>query len=140
MMAKTSDPEEQKTVVEHDPYQIRSIEHLLSLFDRGEFLTNVMSGHADLQRQMIDHRDAHGAKGCKGSMTLQISYDLGTAGDLGMSASVSFTAPKKPSASAGAYLDENGDMTLFSPMMKRMHQPVRDVTDHDPETGEVRDA
>jgi hypothetical protein len=56
-----------------------------------------------------------------------------------MGASVSFKSPQKPASSAAAYLNDNGELTLYSPFMARMHQPIRDVSDHDPETGEVRD-
>jgi hypothetical protein len=74
-------------------------------------------------------------------MTLQLTYGVGNSGDVGMGATVTFKAPKKPPSSAGAYINDAGELTLYSPMMKRMHQPVRDVDDYnyDPTTGEIRD-
>lgn len=123
----------------HDPYAIRTIEHLFSLFDGGDFLTEVLEGHRQLQIDMLEHKDLHGTKGCKGSMTITVSYALGKQGDVDMGATVNFSPPKAPPASASAFIDENGQMTLYSPLMRRMHSGVRDVTPHDPETGEVRD-
>lgn len=72
-------------------------------------------------------------------MTLQISYAVGNAGDVGMGATVTFKAPKKPPSSAAAYINDAGELTLYSPMMARMQRPVRDASNFDPETGEVRD-
>jgi len=123
----------------HDPYAIRTIEQLFSLFDGGDFLAEVLEGHRRLQIDMLDHKLIHGAKGCKGSMTITVNYALGKQGDVDMGATVKFSAPKAPPASASAFIDEDGQMTLYSPLMKRMHGGVRDVTPHDPETGEVRD-
>ena len=122
-----------------DPYAIRTIEHLFSLFDGGDFLAEVLEGHRQLQIDMLEHKDLHGTKGCKGSMTITVNYALGKQGDVDMGATVNFNAPKAPPASASAFIDDNGQMTLYSPMMKRMHGGVRDATPHDPETGEVRD-
>ena len=68
-----------------------------------------------------------------------VGNPIGKQGDVDMGATVNFNAPKAPPASASAFIDENGQMTLYSPLMKRMHGGVRDVTPHDPETGEVRD-
>ena len=128
-----------------DPYEIRSIEQLLALFDGGEFLTKVMEGHRDLQTALLDHRADHNGK-AKGSMSLQIGYDLGKQGDVMMSATVTFTKPKKPASSAAAFIGDQGELTLYSPMMRRMQPGVRDVSADtdiiDPDTGEVteRDA
>lgn len=123
----------------HDPYAIRTIEHLFSLFDGGDFLAEVLEGHRNLQIDMLEHKEVHGTKGCKGSMTITINYALGKQGDVDMGATATFNAPKAPPASASAFIDPNGQMTLYSPLMKRMHTSVRDITPHDPETGEVRD-
>jgi hypothetical protein len=71
-------------------------------------------------------------------MTIKVDYALGKSGDVSMGAAVSFKSPQKPASSAAAYLNDNGELTLYSPFMARMHQPIRDVTDHDPETGTAR--
>ena len=76
---------------------------------------------------------------CAGSMSITIDYAVGNSGDVGMGAKVEFKPPKKPKSSAAAFINDAGELTLYSPMMARMHQPVRDVSDYDPETGEVRD-
>lgn len=126
-------------VVDHDPYAIRSIEQLFALFDGGEFMKDILSGHKDLQVAMVDHKDEHGTKGCKGSMTITVNYALGKQGDLDMGATVNFTHPKAPPSSAAAFVDDKGNLTLYSPLMAKMRPGLRDVTPHDPLTGEVRD-
>jgi hypothetical protein len=125
----------------HDPYRLRTLEQILSLFDGGEFLEKVLDGHKQLQLELIEHKAEHGTKGCQGSMTLQVSYALGKSGDVAMGAKVDFKSPKKPPSSAAAYIDEDtGELTLFSPFMARMQHPPRDVTEnYDPVTGEIRD-
>ncbi|MGR3452908.1 hypothetical protein [Pseudooceanicola sp.] len=122
-----------------DPYRMRTLEQILSLFDGGDFLAEVLAGHKQLQLDLLEHKDLHGTKGCSGKMTLEVSYALGKSGDVSMGANVTFKPPKKPPSSAAAFINDDGELTLYSPFMARMHQPVRDVTDYDPETGEVRD-
>lgn len=121
----------------HDPYRIRSIEQLLALFDGGAFLDDLNEKQAVLLTDLRAHLEEHGTKGCEGEMVLRIKYAPGKSGDVAMGAAVEFKGPKKPAASAAAYVDEDGRMTLFSPMLKRMQQPVRDVN-YDPVTGEIR--
>jgi len=129
----------------HDRFRLQSLEQILSIFDGGAFMDEVLLGHRQLQMDLLDHKEEHGPKGCQGSMTITVNYALGKSGDVGMGATVAFKAPKKPPASAAAYIDEDGNLTLFSPLLKRMQEPVRDasaprdVTDFDPETGEIRD-
>lgn len=123
----------------HDPYRMRSIEWLLSLFDGGDFLREVMEGHKQLQIDLIEHKEQHGTKGCQGTMTITVGYALGKSGDVNMGAEVKFKAPKKPPSSATAFLGEDGELTLYSPMMARMQPTPRDATNYDPVTGEVRD-
>jgi hypothetical protein len=140
-MAKVIDETHDVVVSDtNDPYAIRTIEHLFSLFDGGDFLAEFLKGHRQLQIDMLDHKDLHGTKGCNGTMAITITYGLGKQGDVDMGATVKFTPPKSPPASASAFIDEDGQMSLYSPMMRRMQGGVRDVTPHDPETGEVRDA
>lgn len=123
----------------HDPYKMRSLEQILSLFDGGDFLHQLMKDHRQLQQDLLEHQAEHGSKGCSGSMTITVNYGLGKSGDVDMGATATFKGPKKPPSSAAAFLNDNGELTLYSPMMKRMHEPVRDVPDYDPETGEIRD-
>lgn len=138
-MAQKKAPPPQTEAEPHDPYKMRSIEQILSLFDGGDFLAEVLEGHKQLQRALLDHALEHGNKGCKGSMTLQVNYALGKSGDVAMGATATFTPPKKPPSTAAAFINDDGELTLYSPLMARMQKPVRDVSDHDPETGEVRD-
>lgn len=139
-MTKKKPPERSAKAETNDPYRMRTLEQILMLFDGGDFMAEIMSGHQNLMHELLEHNAEHGPKGCSGSMTIQLSYAVGNSGDVGMGANVTFKPPKKPPSSAGAYINEAGELTLYSPMMKRMHEPVRDVTDFDPETGEVRDA
>ncbi|MEP3297600.1 MAG: hypothetical protein ABJO27_14205 [Pseudoruegeria sp.] len=141
-MNKRSEPPAKVNQVEpHDPYKMRTLEQILYLFNGGDFLEEIMSGHKTLMQDLLDHNAEHGPKGCSGAMTIQLSYTVGNAGDVGMGATVAFKPPKKPPSSAGAYITDAGELTLYSPMMKQMQQPIRDVQDagYDPETGEVRD-
>ena len=138
-MAKKTHSSEVAEVQPRDPYGIHTIEQLFTLFDGGDFLAEFMSRNQALLQKMQDHNDDYGQKGAKGSFTISVSYELGGAGDLAMSAQAEFKEPKKPASRAAAYVEANGQLTLYSPMMKRMHPGVRDVTPHDPETGEVRD-
>lgn len=131
-------PPSQAATEDRDPFAIRTIEQLLTLFDGGTFLPRMMQEHRDLMQQMQDHNDEY-HKGAKGSFTLSVSYELGGSGDLGMRAQVDFKGPKKPASAAAAYVDQQGQLTLYSPLMKRMHIGVRDVSNFDPETGEIRD-
>jgi len=137
-MAKEKPPTVQTMPEQHDPYKIRTLEQILSLFDGGEFLKKLLEDHRALQVDLLDHAAEHGSKGCQGSMTIQISYALGKSGDVNMGAAATFKPPKKPASSATAYINERGELTLYSPFMARMHTP-KDVTDYDPETGEIRD-
>lgn len=140
-MTQAKPPTDMEVAEPHDPYKLRSLEQIFALFDGGEFLAGVIADHKKLQMDLLDHSRTHGAKGCKGTMTLTINYALGNSGDVGMGATATFKAPSKPPSSAAAYVNEKGELTLYSPFMKRMHQPVRNVsTPHDPETGEIRDA
>jgi hypothetical protein len=118
---------------------MRTFEQILALFDGGDFLEKLLDGHRQLQLDLLEFKDEHGAKGCEGSLTLKIDYALGKSGDVAMGATVTFKPPKKPPASAAAYIGEDGELTLYSPLLARMQRPVRDVTDFDSETGEVRD-
>lgn len=138
-MAKKQPPAPVPKVEDHDPYKMRTLEQILALFDGGDFLAEVLSGHRQLQLDLLEHKEEHGTKGCQGSMTLQVSYALGKSGDVAMGATVTFKPPKKPPSSAAAFINDDGELTLYSPFMARMHEPPRDVTDYDPETGEVRD-
>lgn len=138
MMPSQKPPAKINSAEKPDPYRMRTLEQILSLFDGGDFLEKLMEGHRQLQTDLLDHHADHGGK-AKGSMTIGVSYNLGKSGDVGMTATVAFKAPQKPASSAAAFINDNGELTLYSPFMARMQPGIRDVTDHDPETGEVRD-
>lgn len=132
-------PPEAQVPEPHDPFKLRSLEQVLNLFDGGDFLTDLMEGDRKLRIELLEHAAEHGSKGCDGSMTLKISYALGKSGDVSMAAKAEFKGPKKPASSASAYINDKGELTLYSPFLARMQGGIRDVTPHDPETGEVRD-
>jgi len=138
MMTKEKPPAQINPPEPHDPYKMRSIEQILSLFDGGGFLVEIMAGHQILMQELLEHNAEFGPKGCTGSMTVTIKYAAGNSGDVGMGGTAEFKSPKKPPSSAGAYINDDGELTLYSPIMKRMQKPVRDVN-FDPETGEIRD-
>lgn len=138
MMPDKKPPAQINPPTPHDPYKMRTLEQILSLFDGGDFLEKLMIDHRQLQTDLLDHHADHGGK-AKGSMTITVSYNLGKSGDVGMTAVATFKAPQKPASSAAAFINDNGELTLYSPFMARMQPGIRDVTDHDPETGEVRD-
>ena len=139
MMPKKKPPSQINPPEPHDPYKMRTLEQILTLFDGGQFLEEVMDGHKKLQLDLLEHKDLHGSKGCQGSMTLKLKYALGKSGDVSMGVTVDFAPPKKPPSSAAAFINEDGELTLYNPFMAKMQRPVRDVDDFDPETGEVRD-
>lgn len=122
--------------VQHDPYRMRSLEQILSLLNQGEFLKELMKEHTDLQTQLLEHLDTFGAKGCTGSMTITVNYELQSSGDIAMTGTSNFKGPKRPASRGGGYLDADGNITLMSPMLTRMHQPIRDADDH---PADVRD-
>jgi hypothetical protein len=122
---------------EHDPFRIRGFEQLLTLFNGGAFLDELMQRQAELMVDLRAHLEEHGTKGCEGSLVLRIDYAPGKSGDVAMGAKFEVKGPKTPAASAAAYVDEDGRLTLFSPLMAKMARPVRD-TNYDPATGEIR--
>lgn len=126
---------------QHDPFRMHSLEQILTLFDGGDFLAELMTKHRDLMQDLLDHNGEFGPKGCQGQMTLTIKYAVGNQGDVGMGAQVDFKSPKRPPSSAAAFINDEGELTLYSPMMARMQAPIRDAstTNYDPETGEIRD-
>ncbi|MEP5730305.1 MAG: hypothetical protein ABJL67_13165, partial [Sulfitobacter sp.] len=65
----------------HDPYRMRSLEQILSLFDGGQFIADFMSEHAELMQKMLEHAENH-RKGAKGSMSITVNYALNASGDL----------------------------------------------------------
>ncbi len=64
-MTKKKHPTEVAQVEPHDPYRLRTLEQILSLFDGGDFLAELLSGHRQLQVDLLDHKDVHGTKGCR---------------------------------------------------------------------------
>lgn len=140
-MTKPKPPAQINPPEPHDPYRLRTLEQILLLFDGGDFLAKLLADHRQLQVDLLEHQAEHGSKGCQGSMTIQINYALGKSGDVAMGAVATFKAPKKPAASAAAFINDNGDLTLYSPFMARMHTGPRDANtiNFDPETGEIRD-
>lgn len=139
MMTDQKPPPQPTEMQTHDPYRMRTLEQILSLFDGGDFLRETMEEHQDLQLALLEHKDMHGTKGCQGTLTLQISYALGKSGDVSMGATRTVKKPKKPPSSAAAFINEQGELTLYSPFLRQMQKPVRDITPHDPVTGEIRD-
>ena len=96
--------------------------------------------HEEMQRDMLAYRDTHGSKGCTASMVLRIDYALNKTGDVNMGAKAEFKSPKKAPASASAYVGEDGQLTLYSPLLPHDTAGARrDARGFDPDTGEIRD-
>lgn len=129
------------TIELHDRYALRGIEQMFALYDGGDFLREFLEKHEEMLVHMANHREDHGGV-VKGSFTIKVGYELGKHGEIGMTAQSEFNNPKKPKSTAAAYVDDNGQLTMFSPLMARMQagpEPVRE-TPHNPITGEVIDA
>lgn len=139
------------TVPAHDPYAIRTLEQFLRLLDNGDFLELLENTHRDLCKQIYEHYERHGEVGAKGMITIKIAYQMPRQADLQVAAQFDTKPPKPRAAMANMYADEQGRLTLYSPLMKRADEGLRDVSDtingtarditpdHDPDTGEVRD-
>lgn len=108
-----------------DQFSIDSVDKLLKLLDGGDFHAEFMQANADLQLDMRNHQQEHGGKP-KGEITLKLGYQLQKSGDVGITGKLTVKAPDKPAASGVAYSDGEGQLTLYSPMMRRMD--VRDPT------------
>lgn len=139
-MTKQKPPTEAQAIEIHDPFAIRTIEQFFALFSNGTFARQILTGSHKLRQDLLDHLDEHGSKGATGEMQIKVKYVVSQSRDIQLAAELAFKPPKQPPSTANAYVGENGELTLYSPMMRKMHEPVRDVTtDYDPETGEVRD-
>ncbi|GHF70984.1 hypothetical protein [Seohaeicola zhoushanensis] len=115
-------------------FDIRSLDQLVALLDGGNFLNEVMTAVADLQKTLIDYRDDHGGKP-KGDVTLKLRFQLNKSGDVTIGGEYEVKRPKAPPAAGVAYVDEDGKLSLHSPMLTRM--TIRDVT---PPEREIRPA
>lgn len=139
MAKRTTGPtdEAKDTAQAHDPYAIRTVEQLLSLPDNGDFLARILDESRNLRLDLVNFYERYGSKGCEGGITIKLKFAVGGTGDTGIAATLDISPPKPPAAKAAAYTDEDGNLTLHSPMMAKMHRPVREVVDR--ESGEVRD-
>lgn len=124
----------------HDPYKLRTLEQITAVMDRGAFPDTIQERLVALLDDLANHRDVHPGIAAKGSLTLTLNFEVKTNGDTVLSGACNINRPKAPPATGAAFLGDSGELSLGSPMMRRMDQPVRDVTNYDPETGEIRDA
>ena len=131
-----------------DPYAIRTFEQFLALLDNGDFLDQLTTAHQDMLAGLYAHFEEHGNVGCKGVITVKLGYEMNKLADVLMYGDLAVKEPKRPVAAAAAYTDDQGKLSLYSPLMRQRDNGVRDVTvdvqavdvtPHDPETGEVRD-
>lgn len=100
MMTNKKTPATINQIEPHDPYKMRTLEQIIMLFDGGDFMAEIMEGHKKLMQDMLEHHAQHGSKGCSGTMNLTLNYGVGKAQDVGMGATVTFKAPKKPPPAA----------------------------------------
>ncbi|GAA4218515.1 hypothetical protein GGQ68_002486 [Sagittula marina] len=108
-------------------YDIRTLEQELNLLDQGEFLGLIQTELAALRQTLRDHQLAFGGKP-KGKLTLSIEYEMHKNGDVAISGDYKITPPKTPKAMGAAYVNEGGQLSLHSPMLRRAHEGIRDVT------------
>lgn len=107
---------------------LRSLDQILGIFENGDYQPEVLDKLAELHRKMMDHREQHRGK-TRGSFVLTIDYELGKHGDVSMTSTCNIKPPKAPPSSAVAFITDDGDLTLFSPMLRQME--VRDTFDAD---------
>lgn len=112
--------------------ELRSLDQMLSLFDAGEFQHDLLQDFQDLLVGLKDHQLEFGGKP-KGNITLTVSFEMQRSGDVDMAATKTVAPPKKPPASAAAFVTPDGYLTLHSPLLSRMHGGVRDVADEETE-------
>ena len=118
-----------------DDFELRTLQQQLALLDQGQFLQDLQDKQRDMQLALIEHQENYGGKP-KGVLTLTLQYQLMKSGDVEITGTFDVKAPKAPAASGTAYSDAQGNLTLFSPMMKRMNSGLRDVS----ETRDMRSA
>ncbi len=112
-------------------FEIRSLDQLMAILDGGNFHTELMEGHSDLMAALVDHQAEFGGKP-KGEMTLKITYQRQKSGDLQIIGEVKFTKPKSPPAMGAAFIGDDLQLTLESPMLSKMRGGVRDTSGDTP--------
>ncbi|APZ53713.1 hypothetical protein [Salipiger abyssi] len=113
-----------------DDFELRTFEQQLALLDQGAFLTEMQDKLRELQVTLREYQQAYGGKP-KGTLTLTLQYQLQKSGDVELTGTFDTKAPKAPAASGVAYADDQGRLSLYSPMMKQMQSGLRDVTSPD---------
>lgn len=113
----------------------RGFAHFISVLGQGE-------AHADISQEL--HKltsELHGlAKGAgavtKGKLTLVLSLEVKPSGEMQVGHGVKITSSKPKKATSHAWVTKGGNVTFEHPRQQSL--PLRDASDHDPETGEVR--
>ncbi|WP_306155423.1 hypothetical protein [Roseovarius sp. MMSF_3281] len=116
-----------------DPFKITSMDQLLAILDGGNFHTEVMDGMRDALAALVDHQAEFGGKP-KAEMTMKINFQRQKSGDLQILGECTFKKPKAPAASGAAFIGDDLNLTLESPMLAKMRSPVRDTTESDTKT------
>lgn len=128
-----------------DLHAVRGFQQFLATAGGGAFLEAVDRGHKKLLQDLWDHYDAHRVSGCKGTMSIKIGYTMTQQGDVTFTAEADTKSPKAPAVKFSLWADEQGELSLASPLMRQRSSGLRDAsapaqeTPHDTETGEARD-
>lgn len=114
-------------------YDLRTLAQQLALLDQGAFLEELEQEQRDVMLKLREHQADYGGKP-KGTLTITLQYQVMKSGDVEITGVFDAKTPKKPAASGTAYSDEQGNLSLYSPLMKRMSGGLRDVAASDRET------
>lgn len=100
-------------------HELRTLEQVLSLFDGGLFIDQLMLDHAKLIDAIALQVDSTQAA-AGGSITIKLTYKQDRMGTLEMKAVKETVLPKDPPAKAIAWTTDDGMITPQNPNQMRM--------------------
>lgn len=118
------------------PPVLRTLDQIFGIFNNGEYLPEILAKFSELQTAMLEHKEQFPSLKAKASITIQVSLEMTAHQDVSMTSNCEIKRPKGPPSMAVAYVTDQGELTLYSPMLRQMHGGVRDA--FDPTTGEIR--
>ncbi|MDN5786524.1 hypothetical protein [Pseudorhodobacter sp.] len=118
------------------PPVLRGLDQFFGIFENGEFLPEIIDKLQELNAKMSEMRDRFPGGKVTGAFTLSVDMKLNKNRDVTMQGTCTIKPPKSPPSSAVAFITDQGEFTLHSPMLTQMHGGLRDT--YDPETGEIR--
>ncbi|SMO63914.1 hypothetical protein [Paracoccus laeviglucosivorans] len=112
----------------HQP-KLRSLDHLLSLADGGEYLPDLMdrieANNVALRQHALDY-----GSDAKGKITITIDLKINRIGQLEMVVDDKIVEPKSPKRKAHAWMNGSGEITAHNPAQARMdfREPAQSPT------------